>query len=85
MFYKITRLSIRLGVPGTLVYITTQEGLWGSPEETFLFYQKVEEILPSKEAVIPKDQEEQLKAVVEKVILLFSCIMSIHLLRVISR
>lgn len=65
MFYF--RLSVRVGVPASLVYVATQEGLWGTPEETFLFYQKVEENLPGKETVISKDQEEQLAAVVNKV------------------
>jgi tyrosine-protein phosphatase YwqE len=51
------------------VYVTTQEGLWGSTEETFLFYKKFEELLPGKEVVISKDQEDKLKEVYEKVLL----------------
>lgn len=64
---KYIRISVRLGVPGSLVYFTAQEGLWGSSDETFLFYEKVREVLPSKEVVIAKDQEEKLKQIVEKV------------------
>ena len=61
-----------MGVPASAVYVANQEGLWGTPEETFLFYQKVEDILPGKETVISKDQEEQLAAVIDKVIYLIS-------------
>lgn len=63
------RLSVRVGVPATAVYVTTQEGLWGSTEETFLFYNKIEELLPGKEVVISKDQEDKVKEVFEKVLL----------------
>jgi hypothetical protein len=33
-----------------------------------LFYKKIEEILPGKEVVISKDQEDKLREVVEKVL-----------------
>lgn len=56
-----------MGVPGALVYVTTQEGLWGTAEESIRFYQKVTEILPGKEVVISDDQEKKLKATIEKV------------------
>jgi hypothetical protein len=67
--YFLARFSVRVGVPVTAVYVTTQEGLWGSTEDTFLFYKKFEEILPGKEVVISKDQEEKLTEVFEKVFL----------------
>ena len=51
-----------------MVYFTAQEGLWGTAEETILFYQKVAELLPGKEVIITQDQEEKLKATIEKVI-----------------
>jgi len=38
-----SRLSARLSIVGGTVYVTTEEGLWGSPEESILFYQKVKE------------------------------------------
>ena len=50
------------------MYITTQEGLWGSPEEAILSYQKFKELLPGSEAVICKDYQEQIAAAVEKVV-----------------
>ena len=53
------------------MYITTQEGLWASPEETILFYQKVKEMLPGSEVVISKDYQEQITAAVEKVCMLY--------------
>nr|CAH0110434.1 unnamed protein product [Daphnia galeata] len=64
--WKLFKFSFRVGVPVTAVYVTTQEGLWGSTEKTFLFYKKIEEILPGKEVVISKDQEDKLREVVEK-------------------
>ncbi|XP_046651088.1 uncharacterized protein LOC124342163 [Daphnia pulicaria] len=64
--WKLFKFSVRVGVPATAVYVTTQEGLWGSTEETFLFYKKFEELLPGKEVVISKDQEDKLKEVYEK-------------------
>lgn len=54
-------------MPGALVYVTTQEGLWGTAEESIRFYQKVTESLPGKEVIITDDQEKQLKATIEKV------------------
>ncbi|KAI9554065.1 hypothetical protein GHT06_019337 [Daphnia sinensis] len=65
--WKLFKFSVRVGIPATAVYVTTQEGLWGTQEETFLFYKNVEEILPGKETVISKDQEDKLAAVLEKV------------------
>ena len=60
-------MSTRFGVVGGAIYITTQEGLWASPEEAILCYQKFKEMLPGSETVISKDYQEQIAAAVEKV------------------
>ena len=63
-----SRLSVRLSIAGGTVYVTTEEGLWGSPEESILFYQKVKELVkPGVETVFTKDHQEQLSAAVQKV------------------
>lgn len=61
------RISTRLGVAGGAVYVTANEGLWGSPEQAILLYQKVKDELSKTESPLPKEYEEQVLAAVEKV------------------
>lgn len=54
------------------MYATSNEGLWGTPEQAILFYQKVQEAVSKTDSPLPKEYEDQLLAAVDKVSIIIS-------------